>query len=166
MSGNVRRLHKDDAAAFRQLRLECLQDYPHYFGSAYESELSQPIEFFEQRLSDLAVFGGFTAEQLTGVAMVACETRSKMQHDAVLVGMYVRPIAQGTGLAKTLVGTALDHAKTVAEQIHLHVTKTNEPARRLYESFGFTEFGLHPKALKVDGEYHDEILMILRFDEG
>ncbi len=48
------------------------------------------------------------------------------------------------------------------EQIVLAVFSTNQVARRLYESCGFEVYGVEPRALKVDDQYLDEDLMILR----
>ena len=40
------------------------------------------------------------------------------------------------------------------------VVSDNEQARRLYESEGFTAYGMEPHALKQDQRYLDEILMV------
>ena len=41
------------------------------------------------------------------------------------------------------------------------VVSTNQPALRLYQSFGFQQYGLEKNALKHNNQYSDEILMSL-----
>ena len=48
------------------------------------------------------------------------------------------------------------------EQIHLTVVATNEGAKRLYEAFGFVEYGREPASLKVDGVNYDESFLCLK----
>jgi len=43
----------------------------------------------------------------------------------------------------------------------LSVTATNTMASALYAKLGFRRYGTLPRALKVDGEYHDKDLMVL-----
>jgi RimJ/RimL family protein N-acetyltransferase len=46
------------------------------------------------------------------------------------------------------------------EALQLSVVSENEAARRLYGSLGFAEYGLEKRALKQDGRYYDEVLMV------
>ena len=48
------------------------------------------------------------------------------------------------------------------EQITL-VASANLPAQRLYKALGFESYGIEPHSLKIDEEYVDDMLMILRF---
>ena len=48
------------------------------------------------------------------------------------------------------------------EILELEVFAGNQPARRLYEKFGFKTYGLRPNSVKRDGKYFDEELMYLR----
>src|SRR4051794_33551537 len=74
-------------------------------------------------------------------------------------GMYVSPAAQGRGIGRALLRGLLAHAANEVEQVHLVVVSDNEPARRLYESEGFSAYGREPHALKQGEGYLDEILM-------
>ncbi|MDQ2780698.1 MAG: GNAT family N-acetyltransferase, partial [Pseudomonadota bacterium] len=60
-----------------------------------------------------------------------------------------------------LLQSALDCAAQMPGlyQITLSVTAGNAAAERLYAAFGFVRCGLLPRALEIDGVYHDEILM-------
>ena len=88
----------------------------------------------------------------------------KSRHKGMLYSVYVDPTARGTGLAAGLVEAVLDHARGRVEQVDLHVNGNNQTARRLYQRFGFQAYGTEPRSLKVDGQYHDEVLMVLRLD--
>jgi len=170
MPFTVRRLTAADAAAYRELRLEGLRQHPDGFGSAYEDEVDKPASWFGQRLTDATVFGGFlkqedsNVESLDGTAGLIVPHGTKVKHKGALFGMYVRPVARGTGLAAAVVQAVLDYARGVVEEIQLTVSPDNEAALRLYRKAGFVEYAREPRALKVDGKYHDSVLMTLPFD--
>ena len=48
------------------------------------------------------------------------------------------------------------------EQILLGVVTQNEAARHLYIAHGFEIYGQMPNAIKVDNQYYDEDLMLLK----
>jgi ribosomal protein S18 acetylase RimI-like enzyme len=77
--------------------------------------------------------------------------------------MYVRPSSRNLGVGRLLVSAVLDVARENVELIQLSVVKENRPARRLYESVGFLEFGMEPKASKLSDKYYDEAHMALDF---
>ena len=156
----IRPLGPEDVAAFRDIRLEALRLSPEAFGSTYERESAQPLEFFAGRLASSTIFGGFEGDTLLGIAGFKQEEGLKERHKAMLVGMYVRPAARGTGLGRRLVEAVLDHARGRVEQVILAVVADNEAAQRLYAGAGFVEYGLQPEALKQDGRYYDERLMV------
>ena len=74
--------------------------------------------------------------------------------------MYVRPEARGSGLATALVENLVQYARAAVEQVQLTVVSSNPRARRFYERMGFIEYGLEEKALKYNGIYFDEVLMV------
>jgi len=80
--------------------------------------------------------------------------------------MYVRSAARKSGLGKILVAAVLDHARGRVEMVQLTVVSENEAARRLYEAMGFVGYGFEKRALKHDGRYYDEVLMVKFLDEG
>ena len=159
MSPVLRVLGVEDAALFRDIRLEALRLSPESFGSSYAAEAARPLEFFAGRLAGSTVFGAFVGESLLGIAGFRQHDGLKEQHKAMLLGMYVRPAARGTGLGTRLVAAVLDHARGRVEQLQLAVVAGNEAAYRLYAAAGFVQYGLERNALKQDGRYWDEILM-------
>jgi len=77
--------------------------------------------------------------------------------------MYVRPSARNLGVGRLLMNAVLDVAREKVELIQLRVVRENRPARRLYESVGFLEFGMELKAAKLGDKYNDEAHMALDF---
>jgi RimJ/RimL family protein N-acetyltransferase len=172
MSFTIRRLTAADASSYCEIRLEGLARHPTGFGSAWEDEADKPLAWFEQRLADGMVFGGFLPNEnesgdkatLAGVAGLVVPQGAKLKHKGVLVGMYVRPVARGTGLAAAVVQAVLNHARHVVEEIQLTVAPDNEAALRLYRAAGFVEYAREPRSVKIDGKYHDSLLMTLPFN--
>ncbi|SAK66708.1 N-acetyltransferase GCN5 [Caballeronia ptereochthonis] len=163
---SFRRLAPDDAEAFRDIRLEGLQRYPASFGASYDDERIQTLEWFRARIADHAVYGGFTSNgMLAGVAGLLVPPGAKMKHKGILWGMYVRPNARGTGLAAALLDCVLAHARGVVDEIKLEVAPDNRAAIGLYCAAGFVEYAREPRALKIDGTYHDSVFMTLRFEQ-
>lgn len=158
----IRPLRPEDSALYRDIRLEALRMHPEAFSSSFEQESAQPLSSFEQRLTANTVFAGFLGHVVLGVAGFMPESSIKRAHKGHLWGMYVRPAARGTGLARQLVEAVLTFAQDRVELVQLSVVSGNVPAHRLYQSLGFTPFGLEERALKVQGKYLDEVHMAKR----
>ncbi|MCC3371575.1 GNAT family N-acetyltransferase [Cohnella sp. REN36] len=161
----IRELEPHHAARYRKIRLEALQQHPAAYSSSYEEEVGFSSEHFERLLasSHAVTFGAFDQEQLVGVVTLSMETRVKLQHRANIVAMYVRPESRRLGVARQLLREAIARARTTSgiEQLYLSVTSGNISAKRLYDSLGFRRYGTNPGAMKIDGAYHDDILMVL-----
>ncbi|MCC8953106.1 GNAT family N-acetyltransferase [Bradyrhizobium sp. Pear77] len=157
----IRRLLPADAALYRDIRLEALRLSPEAFGSAYETESVHPVEWFAERLAHgAAILGAFWGGELAGIVGFFAAEGPKRQHKGMLFGMYVRQQARCAGVGRLLVESALELAVQSVELVQLAVVKGNEPAVRLYRSMGFVEYGLEQHALKIDGRYYDDILMM------
>ena len=162
----IRRLETSDAALYRDIRLEALEQNPEAFGSTFEKENVQPLSWFEAAIGRSDIFGAFLDGTLVGIAAYVVQQSPKQAHKALLWGMYVRSAARKFGLGKRLVAAVLDHAHGRVEMVQLAVVSENEGARRLYGALGFVEYGFERRALKQDGRYYDEVLMVKFFDEG
>ncbi len=146
----------------REIRLEGLRLNPEAFGSTYESEQSAPLEKYAGWLANSQIFGAFDGPHIVGIAAFGQFTGAKDSHKGWLRAMYVRPSHRRTGASRLLVQAVIDAARTRVEQLQLSVVSTNTPAIRLYQSFGFTQYGLESRSLKQNNQYSDEILMSLR----
>jgi ribosomal protein S18 acetylase RimI-like enzyme len=164
MSFVIRPLRPDEAALYRDIRLEGLRLHPEAFGSAFEQEAAESLSFFEQRLTGNTIFAGVREQEIFGTAGFMPQPGLKRAHKGHLWGMYVRAAARGTGLARQLVEAVLEHAQERVELVQLSVVAGNVPAQRLYASLGFAPYGLEERALKLNGDYLDEVLMVKRLD--
>jgi len=155
----IRRLMPADAGLYREIRLEALQLSSEAFGSSFEQEGAQPLDYFQEALTKADVFGAFLETGLVGVAGFRRQAGAKQAHKGLLWGMYVRSMARGTGAGRSLVKAVLDHAQGRVELVQLTVVSDNQAAQRLYRSCGFVAYGHEVHALKQGGRYYDELLM-------
>lgn len=162
----IRLLTPADAACYRAVRLAGLKDTPEAFGSTFEAEIGKPLAWFFDRLTASQIFGAFGDHEILGVTGFAVRNGEKEAHKGLLWGMYVRPAARGTGVARRLVEAVIDFARPRVELIQLSVVMGNEPARRLYARLGFVEYGIERNSLKYGGRYYDEILMAKQLAPG
>lgn len=73
-------------------------------------------------------------------------------------GLAVALTARGRGIGSILLKAATAEARRRgARKITLHVHATNTPARRLYESHGYTLEGTHPQEFQINGAYIDAL---------
>jgi GNAT superfamily N-acetyltransferase len=163
----IRLLNEDDVSAYRSLRLEALQDSPTAFRSSYDEEVEAPLEKFASILRTPAIFGAFADEgRLIGTVGCRQETRAKIAHNALIVGMHVATPHRRQGVG----GALLDHAIRYAQEIggirmlKLSVTAKNLESVRLYLSRGFKSYGVEPDALCVDGTFFAEELLYRRVE--
>lgn len=168
---HIRRLQPEDAAVFQAFRLAALLDAPTVFGSSFQEEKDFPTSVIEGRLAlkaDRGPFGAFQGEEMVGLVALGRENRKHLAHKALIWGLYVKPAHRGKGIAKGMLREALSLAKSVPDvlQVHLSVNAGNVGAIRLYESFGFKSFGREPGAMRIDGELHDELHMVLRLTDA
>lgn len=165
---NIRSLTESDAEAFRALRLRGLLEHPEAFGSAYEDEKELALDWWAERLrnstDDNLTFGAFLDGQLIGCLGMGRSGHRKSRHRASIWGMYVISEAQGQGAGRALLAALITHAEQQPglEDLVLAVTVTNEAAKYLYLSAGFTVWGRDPRYLKIDGVYYDLEWMVKR----
>ena len=156
----IRLIVPADAALYRGIRLEALKQNPEAFANTFEYENDKPLLWFEERIAQSGILGAFAEGDLVGVAGYRAQDGPKQNHKGVLWGMYVRASARNTGLGRRLVEAVVKHASKRVELLKLTVVSENLTAQRLYASLGFVEYGLEKKALKRNGRYYHEILMV------
>ena len=148
------------------MRLRALKDNPEAFAATYEEALRNGKEQFNQRIhpKEDAFYLGAFKPGLAGMVYFRRDEGRKNLHKGRILSMYVKPESRGLGVGKALLQKAITHANRLSglEQLHLMVVTTNNAARSLYRSMGFEVYGTVPQAFKVDEQYWDEELMVLR----
>lgn len=165
----IRRLAPSDAAAWQALRLIALRECPSAFSSSYDAERQTPLTEIEAHLapdSGRNRLGVFDGPELVGMAGVGRDTAPKVRHKAFIAGMYIAKDHRGKGLGRQLLGHALSFAQSLqgVRQLTLAVTTGNAEAVSLSASMGFKVYGQEPRALLVDGVFHDKLLMACHLD--
>ncbi|MBN9349010.1 MAG: GNAT family N-acetyltransferase, partial [Devosia sp.] len=112
----IRRLGAADAAAYRAIRLEALQDAPTAFGSSYEAECTRDLAEFESTVTRNYIAGAWLGGALVGTAGFHRLDATKVAHRGNIWGVYVRPEARGHGVARALIADVLAFARTQVEQ--------------------------------------------------
>jgi ribosomal protein S18 acetylase RimI-like enzyme len=175
------RLTESDWEQFAHLRLRALSDAFGTGDTQYLTESRFTPASWQQRLRDHAQFALFTgaawsatsdtgaawsATSDTGAAWSATSDTAdrpvglvaahRERPDTVyLYSLWLDPRVRGRGLARQLVGTALDWARrSGVRTVTLRMAPDNRVARSLYEGFGFTE---------VPGGGPGEVGMLLSF---
>ena len=136
---------------------------PEALGSTFELEDRLDVAWFARRLEDSHVMGAFQDGKLVGTAGFSIQQGQKNAHKGRLWGMYVRSSSRKLGVGRLLLCAVLDVARESVELIQLSVVTERRPARRLYDSAGFVEFGVELKAAKHGDKYYDEAHMALDF---
>ena len=156
----IRQLEARDAEEFSALRRAVTADNPVPMGLTMDEELTRPLQGFRDQLSSPApnaAYGAFVDGVLQGCAALAWTSRfASSRHKAELWGTFVAPKHRGQGIARMLVGRAIEHGRNNAlQRINLMVYIPNAPAVALYESLGFTPYGVEPKAVCLNGQFYD-----------
>jgi putative acetyltransferase len=110
---------------------------------------------------DAAVFVAELDDRIVGRLSVARDPHPASRHVADL-GLMVAADARRRGIGQALLAEAADWACRVGvRKLELHVFPHNEPALRLYESFGFEREGYRKGQFMRAGEPVDAILMAI-----
>jgi RimJ/RimL family protein N-acetyltransferase len=117
-----------------------------------------------RRHPDAAVFVAEVDGGVVARLSVGRDPHPSSRHVADL-GIMVAASHRGRGIGKRLLEEAVGWARSCGIlKLELHVFPWNEPALRLYESFGFEREGYRKHHYERDGEYVDAILMAYSVD--
>ena len=165
----IRRMTTRDLRAYKALRDTMLEAHPEAFTSDALTERHRRADDYVPRLGlerpegGQFMLGAWRDDTLLGAVGLERDERLKVRHIGHVVSMMVRESARWQGIGRALLDALIDAAREPAglELLTLTVTEVNANAVRLYERCGFSRFGTLHKAIKVDGQYHDKVHMVL-----
>ncbi|MAT96957.1 MAG: GNAT family N-acetyltransferase [Anaerolineaceae bacterium] len=159
----IRKLTPNDFDAYYALRLESLQQCPMMYATDANDWQAAPREVIEKHLllsqsEHAPVLGAWRDGMLLGLLGLNPNSRPTVQHKGTLWGFYVTPAARRQGVGKALLEQTVSVARSKLrlEQLRVVVTIHDPTAVRLFEQFGFREFGREPRAKLLDGVYYDQ----------
>jgi RimJ/RimL family protein N-acetyltransferase len=163
----IRRLTRQDAGLYRDIRLESLRLHPHAYAATHDNALTLPDEHWAASPENMLLVGAFAdTGDMVGLAGYFRSNGAKDRHRGWLVQMYVREAARGSGCAMALVEAIVAHARTEVLQLHLGVWDENPAAIRFYEKAGFHIYASDPRAYFWDGRFYGDHSMVRYFDEA
>jgi len=155
------KLPPDEWQAYRQIRLEALQDSPQAFGSTYAETVEKPESFWRERLAGAAegketwmLFardgdGDGRIVGLTGAFLPEPGDRK-----AIVVSVFVTPEYRGKRVSTALMQAVLDALRqSDIHTVELTVADGQAAALALYRSFGF-KVVLEIRKRMSDGQVH------------
>lgn len=163
----IRRLDRDDAGAYWELRYEALVTEPFAFGTDAEEHRKVSIEKTGERIGQMQgesfILGGYELDRLIAIGSFARETRIKERHKGHIRGVYVAAAYRRRGFGRQMLSALLNEARqdTSLELVLLSVSSAQEAALNLYRQFGFEVYGTERRALKIGQDYVDEHHMML-----
>lgn len=164
---NFRLLDSKDRESYRQIRLECLTNYPEFFGDTYEEEINAPVLKFDKALRsndrNSFLMGAYSDDSLIGICGFIQDGRMKTSHRGDLVQVYIDPSFSRHGIGSELL--ALTIAKvfenSFIDQILLSVVNTNEKAINLYKKYGFVQYAILENYFKTGNMRWAQVFMVL-----
>lgn len=158
---NLIQITPDRWQEYKAIRLQALENNPLAFDSSPDEEnFSEGV--WKEKLEEANDFKVFVEDngKLVAKMEVEWDSRKKVRHNAEVYGVYIDPAYRGKGLGIMLMNEVERLAKEHGiMRLWLDVVVTQEPAMALYRKLGFREIGKTEQSIKVDGQYHDKLLM-------
>lgn len=168
MSATFRLLTNQDAAAFQALRLKSLTVNPDAFLSTLYGEQQKPTVRFSQELVFASLkppygyYGCFVEQTLVGYVQINNSGLAKQAHVAFLYNLFFDPAYRGQGHASQLMSELIDVLKKYQlEKLFATCLGRNRVALQFYHRLGFSEYGRRTDSVKWQGQYDDEIELVL-----
>ena len=134
---HIREIQEKDNHTIEQIIKRSLESFDlHIPGTAYfDPQLGELAQFYKQQPN--AKYWVLVNEKDTAVGGVGIAPFGRDPHICELQKLYIAPEAQGLGLSRELMNTALEFAKKHYTYCYLETVKKLEVANLLYTKVGF-----------------------------
>jgi len=152
----------EDAAAWRTLRLEALQNYPTAFLTTYAEGAAATVDDYAQRLAQGNSFIAFDDETPIGVAaLIPLSHRAQTAHRGEIGAVYVAASHHKSGAATILMTEIETQAKSRGIwQLELFVEASNKRAQAFYAKQGYVQAGRLPNAVVTPDGPADDLFLV------
>jgi RimJ/RimL family protein N-acetyltransferase len=157
-------LNASQVPAYRELMLQAYEHAANAFTTTAAERQAEPESWWAKRIGSpsgtATAFGAWDGKTLVGSVAIEYSAKPKTRHSALVLGMYVTPSHRGRGYGRLLMEAvvAAAHERPEILVLTLTLTEGNEPALRLYESLGFSVWGVEPLAIRtlagIKGKVH------------
>ena len=161
----IRALTPDDLDQFASVWRASLSLYPEAFLLTAEEGAKASAEGLIGRFLLGQSFGFFEDGALLGFVTFRSGEFAATAHSGDIGPLYVVPQAQRKGIARAL----MEHVFRLCPsqgilQLELSVDAESTAAIALYRALGFVEFGRRPRAVIMNGQARDDLLMMRMLD--
>lgn len=127
---------------YKNIRLEALKLEPKAFSLTYKECFMHPDQRWKEELSsnnEIYLFAESDGK-IIGMAKVTFKEEGAAENTAVIHGTYINNFYRGRGVGKRLIDELLKEIEKNKDikKIKLWVKEAQIPARRIYESMGFS----------------------------
>ncbi len=167
----IRQLEPNDSAGYYNIRLQGLRLHPEAFGTGAEDWLKatdeQVMNILEKSSQDDFVLGYFQDGELAGVIGLKKEKKHSVGHKGTIWGLIVLPKFRNQGIGKALLKALIARAAQTQELKYIRavVTISAVNAKYIFESCGFSSYGIEQRGIKEDTNFFDQSFMMLNLRE-
>lgn len=164
----IRQLEATDSEQYYKIRLLGLELHPEAFGTGAEDWSKATDEQIKSLLQssnrDDFVLGNFENGQLTGVIGLKREKKNSVRHKGTVWGLVVIPEFRHKGLGNKIVAALIEKASDHEELKYIRavVTNTSANAIGIFESHGFSKYGVEECGIRQDGNFFDQVYLALK----
>lgn len=157
----IRRLHPGDWRAFRDTRLEMLQEAPEGFGSTHAEWAAKAPDEVMDWLGKIHLWAVVEGGRVVATAGWHRAGGAVTRHRGHVIAVYTTPQARGRRLSRALLDRIADEAREAGiMQLELDVGAENAAAIAAYRAAGYEVTGTIPNCLNHDGYIHDQHFMV------
>lgn len=136
---HIRQFGAEDAAVYKAIRLEALQQHPGNYGNSYLTEAGFTGNHWVERLTNpgCACFGLYSGDELIGLTGIIVDQDEP--ESAYMTQSYIRDAHKNKGLSRMLYQARIDWAKQQGiKRLVIGHRKNNLASKAANQKFGFT----------------------------